>query len=564
MKVTLTTMLLTCVLLGACTDEAPGDDNDNRFSVSIPQSASRNLDLLIVIDNSGSMMNKFQLCLAPVDVFSGLVGLPGVWNLHLGVTSTDLGAGAYDVTNCEELGGDGGILGRVGGVDRGELCVGPGERYFVDIEPINCTIDKDQSGACTSHSCTQANCDAVAGSNEMLTLADWNGCPRCRNNTVYSTLEETSHCLAGLDASGCGFAQPLETMYQALNDNPQNTGFLREDAYLGIIFVTDGDDCSAADPEIFDPGQDSIDSPLGYFTTFRCFEFGVTCDINERTHVGLRQHCQPRDDPGALLHPISRYVQLLGDLKDPQLIAVAALAGPVDDHSVTVVRDPDNRPWVQYSCIGGGDLVWPSIRLNAFVEAFHEEADMVWAYQSLCHTDCFGSMLEIGWNMQDSLNVFQCLPEPLKGCADVGALFDSPQAEVTCAVNGRCLPQCRVTDVFERGTENELQSAVPPCVDVMADGTLSPGNIDRSLAYGDGRPQERDANLPVQACWYINYKEDCPQSNYAQMIISRQSDPPPRSFAEVSCAKIPQTEETCDDGLDNDEDCLVDEEDPDC
>jgi hypothetical protein len=140
----------------------------------------------------------------------------------------------------------------------------------------------------------------------------------------------------------------------------------------------------------------------------------------------------------------------------------------------------------------------------------------------------------------------------------------APQADITCDVNSRCLPQCQVTDVFERGTANELESAVPQCLEVMPDGTLSPGNTNRSVAYGDGRPQERDANLPVSACWYINYQQDCPQSNYSQMIISRRSDPPPRSFAEVSCVQIPGAETTCDDGLDNDEDCLIDGEDPDC
>ncbi len=355
----------------------------------------------------------------------------------------------------------------------------------------------------------------------------------------------------------------METMYQALNDNPQNNGLSRAGAYLGIVFITDGADCSSVATVIFDPSQDSIDSPLGYATLFRCFEYGVTCDINERTHVGLRQDCLPRDDPEALLHPISRYVQLLGTLKDPQLIAVAALAGPVDNHSVTVERDPEDRPQVQYSCIGSSSSVWPSVRLNAFVEASNEEPDMVWAYQSICGF-CDEATQEIGQRMKEHLNVFQCLPAPLKGCADVGVEFGSPQADQACDLNSRCIPQCQVTDVFERNTINEQQFSVPPCVEVMPDGTLNSGNTDRTLAYASSIPEERDIDLPVPACWYINYKEECEQANHAQMIISRQSDPPPRSFAEVSCVQIPRSEEACDDGLDNDEDCLTDQEDPDC
>jgi hypothetical protein len=336
-------------------------------------------------------------------------------------------------------------------------------------------------------------------------------------------------------------------MYQALNDNPHNTGFLRENAYLGIIFITDIDDCSAADPGLFDPGQSSIDSPLGFFSGFRCFEFGVTCDINERTHIGLRQDCQPRDDPGALLHPISRYVQLLGELKDRKVLTIAALAGPVDNQTVTVFLNDYIMPEVQRSCYGNS--MWegakPGIRLKAFVEAFNEEEDMVRAYQSICAWCDEGlAFSEIGRKMLDDITRATCLPAPLKGCADVGVEFGAPQAGNTCDVNSRCLPQCHVTDVFERGTANEQQFEVPGCLEVMPDGALSEGNTDRTLAYASGQPNERDASLPVPACWYINFQERCLQSNYAQMIISRQSDPPPRSFAEVSCVQIPDFEET--------------------
>lgn len=125
----------------------------------------------------------------------------GTWgcrrhDLHIGVVSTDLGAGPHtDIPSCELLGGDGGILGRFKGIDRGELCIGPGQRYLVDVATLGCRIDWDYSGC--EHGCTQANCDLFQQENEVLTLvADQDGCPRCRNFT--QTLEDTLLCLVDL------------------------------------------------------------------------------------------------------------------------------------------------------------------------------------------------------------------------------------------------------------------------------------------------------------------------------------------------------------------------------
>jgi hypothetical protein len=65
-------------------------------------------------------------------------------------------------------------------------------------------------------------------------------------------------------------------------------GFLRDNAYPAMVLLTDEDDCSASHPDVLfnpDPEMDNIDSDLGYLHAFRCFEFGVICDINDRTIV---------------------------------------------------------------------------------------------------------------------------------------------------------------------------------------------------------------------------------------------------------------------------------------
>lgn len=60
-------------------------------------------------------------------------------------------------------------------------------------------------------------------------------------------LGEAVAAMATLGADGCSVSRPLTATQWALDGrNPDNEGFLRDDAALGIIFVTAGDDCSAA------------------------------------------------------------------------------------------------------------------------------------------------------------------------------------------------------------------------------------------------------------------------------------------------------------------------------
>ena len=92
-------------------------------------------------------------------------------------------------------------------------------------------------------------------------------------------------CVAVLGTGGCEYEQPLEASLAALTRQAEpgmpNEGFLRNDSLLAIIYVTDEDDCSASNPQLYDNTQTDINSTLGPLTSYRCFEFGITCDVNE-------------------------------------------------------------------------------------------------------------------------------------------------------------------------------------------------------------------------------------------------------------------------------------------
>ena len=532
-------------------------------SWSIPQSTKRDVDILFVIDNAGMSNENATMRAQLVALITSLRNMESeLPNVHLGVTSTDLGAGPYGITYCEEAGGDAGAL-LTGN------CANPsgGTGYIVDVEPRACEISWEPDNTCSAHTCSQANCAHEPTANYVQD--DQTGCPRCRNYNGES-LGDVLSCVAGLGTMGCGFEQPLEAMYKALDNNPANVGFIRDNALLTVILVTNEDDCSASNPQLFDNAQTDVNSTLGPLTSYRCFEFGVTCDINSRTHQGARQNCVPREDAAALLHPISRYVQFLQELKDPQMVVLAAIAGPITPsptgagYNMDVDLDDMGYPNLQYSCTTAVDGAVPTMRIHNLISTFNEEEDLAsWAYSSICSADHMPALAGIGNRIKDALG-FPCLPAPLKGCADPGVEFGTPRAAQTCAINGQCLATCEVTDVLARGTPDEVQNTVPPCLEILQDGTRSRDNANRSRAFANGHPNERDASLPVEACWHINYQENCPSSNYAEIIISRRSDPPSRTFSLVACQQLAQGEQLCNDGRDNDENCLADQDDPCC
>ncbi|MBU1238720.1 hypothetical protein KJ865_03335, partial [Myxococcota bacterium] len=179
---------LSLVLFASCGERYSVSENITEEPVVVER--SRKVDMLFVIDNSLSSSSPQSLLTSQ---FAELVrvlretpgGLP---DLHIGVTTTDLGAAPYKIPSCETQGGDGGRL--LKGADNN--CTNPvGQNYIVDITPARCTVERDNEDQrlCLHHNCTAVNCDPAlfpsgGGDNEPAGLqlyTDENGCPRCRN-----------------------------------------------------------------------------------------------------------------------------------------------------------------------------------------------------------------------------------------------------------------------------------------------------------------------------------------------------------------------------------------------
>jgi hypothetical protein len=292
------------------------------------------VDLLFVIDNSPYMEQKQRsLARAMPRLFEELARLPGgAPDLHIGVVSSDVGAGPTPLGNCVRPGGD-----------RGRLQVRPG-------------------------------CGVPDGGSPFLRLhaggapANFKGSPA-----------ETLGCLVQLGELGCGYEHTLQSARVALAGPHQggpdeNQGFLRPEAHLALVILSDEDDCSAEPRSPLFADDTSFE---GQSSSLRCSLRGHVCGGQDISTVNLDpwplQSCAARPDGGGLI-PVGELAAFFKRLK--------AQSGSV---SVTVIAGWDDSPSASYRLqrIHTGDLTsapicatsnnvvaYAGLRLREFAGAF--------------------------------------------------------------------------------------------------------------------------------------------------------------------------------------------------
>lgn len=280
--------------------------------------AVRPVDMLFVVDNSSGMGPKQRVFIEAATALlrelvvptADPIGTvpPAVADLHVGVISTDMGSGGQTLPTCSDdpFSGDDGRLHAEGMRD-------------------GC-MDSYNAG-----DCRRARCPWLTHSTEH---------PDDGSIPDDSPIWDDFSCIAELGTSGCGFEQPLESALTALTTQAApgnlNAGFLRDDSVLVLVFVTDEDDCSAADDHMFDPDQTD---PGPY---------NVRCAL--------------RTD---LLEPPQRYIEAFKALHPAEgAIVVAAMVGvpsdgswepgdPLDVLRELVRTDPENPTQMMPICEDG-------------------------------------------------------------------------------------------------------------------------------------------------------------------------------------------------------------------
>ena len=289
-------------------------------------------------------------------------------------------------------------------------------------------------------------------------------------------LAETFTCMASVGASGCGFEHQLESVYAALTDRQRaNQGFLREEAALAVVFLSNEDDASAPpDARIFD--KDKV-AKYGYEASYsRQTRFAIICgELGDPppydSSDGPLADCRPAPNwptgsgPGAMFD-VRRYIDFFtlprarGGIKaDPSDVILYAIDGPESPFEVVLsnpgtpagypfilcamVNEASNPPCVpvlQHSCMNPlnnnlyGD---PAIRLNTVVKAAVNHK--IW---SICDEDYRGAMRQLGNLAAQAMQGGGCLPAEL---AVASAEID-----------------CRVNDVLE-DVDHETATDIPRC-----------------------------------------------------------------------------------------------------
>jgi hypothetical protein len=374
--------------------------------VEFPVEANRNLDILFVIDDSASMGDE-QASLAAnferliQEIQSIEHGLP---DLHIGVVSTDLGVGPYAM-----LGDRCTATGKMGLLQNsppaGETCSVPRDRFISDIE-----------------------------GKEGERLRNYEG-----------TLAQTFACIARLGDQGCGYEQPLEAMRRALVTEPQNSGFLREGARLAVIFVTDEDDCSTRDHAMFDR---SLEPDNGY----RCFEYGVTCDVSDPREPGEHASCRPREG-SPYMYDVSEYVAFLRGLKrhpDRDILVAGIIGKSIDP---IIVDAESGLLVVAQSCDeGDGNTAFPPVRLRAFLEAFAFNRQA-----SICNANLAGALEQIGEFIG---------PPPEGACMPRNLIDGDPDQDGV-------QPICSISEVRDPDTDWQTERIIGECDSVDDPGASS-------------------------------------------------------------------------------------------
>jgi hypothetical protein len=281
--------------------------------------------------------------------------------------------------------------------------------------------------------------------------------------------------MARLGTTGCGFEQPLEAMFRALQPT-KNPGFLRGDALLAIVIVGDEDDCSAVEGgAMFGDQNGTVTSPLGPRTSFRCHEFGVQCDADPNPRaLGHRTGCVPRA-ASQYMKDVAPFVDYVRSLKATATqVVVTAIAGTITaDRAVDVVPDPDDatRPAVAAGCTSSMGSAFPAFRLASFVDGFGASG----ARPTICDDNLTDPMIAIGAQIHDAIGN-PCVDEVLAD-REPGTPGLQPQCVVneTIGTMTTQLPRC--------------DEGAPPCWRFAADVEQcpsTPGNLALEIDRGGG------------------------------------------------------------------------------
>jgi hypothetical protein len=500
-------------------------------SIDAAQNGVDKVDVLFVIDNSGSMseeqlkLSKELPRLVRVLASGDLDGVPNtngqpdftpVSSLHLGVVSSDLGVnGQLGVNGCGTSSFKANDQNVGSARSHGENKPHGDEGRLLSSTAVALAgVSIEVMGAASQAIAARAEC-ASTNVPRFLTFEPGK-----------SGVEEVSQqfgCIAELGVNGCGYEQQLESMWRALAPSSDttfstgsagqggpsglNNGFLREDGVLVVIVVSDEEDCSSPDQS-----RDLLYAP--------------SSSNNKDANVLCARHANA-------LHPVSRYVDGLKSLKPPayqdRIIFAGIVGVPTADQTANrtpdqilalpamTVEEEDNGGGVmrlRAACIAGdAGRADPARRMVEVARSFGKNGVIT----SICEEDYGPALSAVIAKIADKLSG-ACLPRELK-------------------VNAKGLVDCTVVEI-------KAADDMTPCdLNLGRKGTLDPRLIDKRW-----HTVCEVAQLPVPArsvpaglgWYYDNFSKDATERckrDKQRIAFATGSPLSPNALARVECVQ---------------------------
>ena len=497
------TVPMFAVAMAAGCFDAPVASPPTRVTQStpiyVPQNARNQADVLFMVDNSpsmGAMQAQLQAHFKDfLQVFDNLSKDGTYADLHVGVVTSDYGAGhSTSGSGCDPSpGGQKGLLQAIGAA-------------------------------------AQPGCLAPVGAPYIAYAYGPSGATS--NLPAGQDLASTFTCMASVGSGGCGFEHQLESTYAALRNAKENAGFLRDGAFLTVVFVTNEDDGSAPpDTHIYDPGSSPL---LGAYSTFRQTRFAIACGgalvpygpsgplmSCASAPAALQAQALMSLTPDDATYDLARYINFFnqplsrGGVKlDPANdVILVGITGPSTPFSTLLAEvgtgngtqpSPSYVPCpslssscvvaLQHSCQNRAAPAFfadPGVRINAVIDAAPTHQVTSICGDDLDQAPDYSQALEKVANLIKSHIGDGCIPAPLTDPSN---------------------PDCVVEDVTH-GPNGDQQTLIPRCD--QAAGTFP--------------------------CWKVEAKADCKTSSPEGLgvTIERNGAPaPPGTTAEVSCSTI--------------------------
>jgi hypothetical protein len=500
---------------------------------------NKDVDILFVIDNSGSMGEEQANLSENFGRFVSVLEADDVKaNYRLGITTTDdsnywcKGAGVsaaesgqFVLSSCRSRLGDFYFSGDDTNAET--ACTDFCELDNIEIQPTTTDIDPNPKA--------------------RPWLENIEGATNLPDGV---TTTQALQCFGPQGINGCGFESHLESMWKALKlaqtGGQNQEGFLRDSAILSIVFVTDEADCSfnrdqqnivfgeeGVGNQVFWSLPDAQQSP----TSAVCWNAGVSCDFSADTdqctavNKDVDGNIIDGDAADAALYPLSKYSALVQQLEDDkqiinpsQEVLVSAIAGVPENYpmiqQLSYAEGPDGtnpesfqaKFGIGQGCSSQVAEAVPPVRLKEFAEEFLVGEDDNNLF-SVCSTDYGPALDAIANSIRDQLKP-ACMPECV---ADTDPVADGLQ------------PLCTLTQTYNDGN-GTIDQNIPGCtgdgsvpegadvcfISVTAEGEIDPActddgyNVEFRIVRAEGKPAPGGAQVSATCQLSQNTALDCP------------------------------------------------------